>query len=114
LHVRVVVCSGLQTTLSRRIVRSLPLADSGDSTLVPQEVPAAPRAYELYLRANQLSYDRPRWRLAKNLYEQCVEVDPSYAQAWARLGRINRVIGKFDERAPRPSYHAAERSAEHT
>src|SRR5262245_111905 len=98
----------VQDSLSRRIVRSLPLGDSGDSTLVPQEVPAAPRAYELYLRANQLSYDRPRWRLAKNLYEQCVEVDPSYAQAWARLGRINRVIGKFDEHKPRPSYQAAE------
>jgi serine/threonine protein kinase len=98
----------VQDSLSRRIVRSLPLADSDDSTLVTQDVPAAPRAYELYLRANQLSYDRRRWTLAKNLYEQCVEVDPSYAPAWARLGRINRVIGKFDERAPRPSYQAAE------
>ena len=97
----------VQDNLSRRIVRSLPLAES-DSTLVTQDVPATPRAYELYLRANQLSHDRPRWRLAKNLYEQCVEVDPSFAPAWARLGRINRVIGKFDERAPRPSYQAAE------
>jgi tetratricopeptide (TPR) repeat protein len=98
----------VQDSLSRRIVRSLPLANSDDSALVPQDVPAASRAYELYLRANQLSYDRRRWTLAKNLYEQCVEVDPSYAPAWARLGRINRVIGKFDERAPRPSYQAAE------
>jgi hypothetical protein len=33
---------------------------------VTQDVPAAPRAYELYLRANQLSYDDPngRWRRA--------------------------------------------------
>jgi len=107
-HVRVGDLFEVQDSLSRRIVRSLPLADRDDSTLVPQDVPAAPRAYELYLRANQLSYDRRRWTLAKNLYEQCVEVDPSYAPAWARLGRINRVIGKFDERAPRPSYHAAE------
>jgi serine/threonine protein kinase len=98
----------VQDSLSRRIVRSLPLADSDDSTLVIQDVPAAPRAYELYLRANQLSYDDPQWALAKSLYEQCVEIDPSYAPAWAKLGRINRVIGKFDERAPRPSYHAAE------
>jgi TolB-like protein/tetratricopeptide (TPR) repeat protein len=98
----------VQDSLSRRIVRSLPLADSDDSTLVPQDVPASPRAYELYLRANQLSYDDPQWALAKSLYEQCVKIDPSYAPAWARLGRINRVIGKFDERAPRPSYQAAE------
>jgi len=98
----------VQDSLSRRIVRSLPLADSDDSTLVTQDVPATPRAYELYLRANQLSHDRPRWALAKNLYEQCVGVDPSYAPAWARLGRINRVIGKFYERAPRPSYQVAE------
>jgi serine/threonine protein kinase len=107
-HVPVGDLFEVQDSLSRRIVRSLPLADSDDSTLVAQDVPAAPRAYELYLRANQLSYDRRRWTLAKNLYEQCVEVDPSYAPAWARLGRINRVIGKFDERAPRPSYQAAE------
>jgi eukaryotic-like serine/threonine-protein kinase len=98
----------VQESLSRRIVRSLPLADSDDSTLVTQDVPAAPRAYELYLRANQLSYDDPQWGLAKSLYEQCVTIDPSYAPAWAKLGRINRVIGKFDERAPRPSYQAAE------
>jgi TolB-like protein len=98
----------MQDSLSRRIVRSLPLAESDDSILVPQDVPATPRAYELYLRANQLSYDRPRWALAKELYEQCVKLDPSYAPAWARLGRINRVIGKYDEHAPRPSYRAAE------
>jgi hypothetical protein len=40
--------------------------------MVPSNVgdhrPAAPRAYELYLRANQLSDDRRRWTLAKNLY----------------------------------------------
>src|SRR5262245_8093206 len=98
----------MQDSLSRRIVRSLPLGESGDSALVTQDVPATPRAYELYLRANQLSYDRPQWTLAKKLYEQCVDVDPCYAPAWARLGRINRVIGKYDERPPRPSYHAAE------
>jgi len=98
----------VQDSLSRRIVRSLPLTDGDDFTLVTQDLPATPRAYELYLRANQLSYDRTQWTLAKNLYEQCVDVDPSYAPAWARLGRINRVIGKFDERAPRPSYQAAE------
>ena len=107
-HVPVGDLFTVQDSLSRRIVRSLPLADSDDSTLVTQDVPAAPRAYELYLRANQLSYDDPQWGLAKNLYEQCVTIDPSYAPAWARLGRINRVIGKFDERAPRPSYQAAE------
>jgi TolB-like protein len=98
----------VQDSLSRRIVRSLPLAEDDDSRLVTQDAPATPRAYELYLRANQLSYDRQRWRLAKSVYEQCVDVDPSYAPAWARLGRINRVIGKFDEHRPRPSYQAAE------
>jgi serine/threonine protein kinase len=107
-HVPVGDLFEVQDNLSRRIVRSLPLGDSDDSTLVTQDVPAAPLAYELYLRANQLSYDDPQWGLAKSLYEQCVKIDPSYAPAWARLGRINRVIGKFDERAPRPSHQAAE------
>jgi serine/threonine protein kinase/tetratricopeptide (TPR) repeat protein len=108
MHVPVGDLFTVQDSLSRRIVRMLPLPDSDDSTLVIQDVPATPRAYELYLRANQLSYDDPQWGLAKSLYEQCVTIDPSYAPAWARLGRINRVIGKFDERAPRPSYQVAE------
>jgi tetratricopeptide (TPR) repeat protein len=39
------------------------------------------------------------------LYEQCVALDPGYAPAWARLGRVRWLVGKFSE-------GAAEKSAE--
>jgi tetratricopeptide (TPR) repeat protein len=35
------------------------------------------------------------WTIARDLYLQCVELDPGYAPAWARLGRIHRVLAKF-------------------
>src|SRR5262249_6573261 len=91
-HVPVGDLFEVQDSLSRRIVSSLPVGDSEDSTLVTQGVPTGPRVYELYLRANQLSYHRPRWAAAKTLFQQCVEGGPSYPPPGARLGRINRVI----------------------
>jgi len=33
--------------------------------------------------------------LARDLYIRCLEADPRYAPAWARLGRAHRFIGKF-------------------
>jgi tetratricopeptide (TPR) repeat protein len=36
-------------------------------------------------------------KLARDLYLQCLEEDPDYAPAWARLGRAYRFIEKFGE-----------------
>jgi tetratricopeptide (TPR) repeat protein len=33
--------------------------------------------------------------MARDLYLKCVEEDPGYAPAWARLGRIQHVMGKY-------------------
>jgi tetratricopeptide (TPR) repeat protein len=60
-----------------------------------QDVPARPEAYEQYLRANRLSTTATQWPLARDLYMRAVEADPSYAPAWARLGRVLRNIGKY-------------------
>jgi eukaryotic-like serine/threonine-protein kinase len=60
-----------------------------------QDVPARPEAYEQYLRANRLSTTAAEWPLARDLYLKAVEADPSYAPAWARLGRVLRNIGKY-------------------
>lgn len=35
------------------------------------------------------------WAVARDLYLQCLEEDPHYAPAWARIGRIYRVTGKW-------------------
>lgn len=32
---------------------------------------------------------------ARDLYEQCLDLDPAFAPAWAHLGRCHRVIAKF-------------------
>src|SRR5262249_41566790 len=41
------------------------------------------------------SYDSKQWNVARDLYQQCVEADPRYAPAWARLGRIHHVMSKY-------------------
>lgn len=87
----------LQDTLTRRIVDSLaaPL-NARDRRRLVQDVPASPEAYELFLRANTLGNDSRHWTTARDLYRKCVELDPGFAPAWARLGRCYRVLAKFD------------------
>ena len=56
------------------------------SAILKRDVPATAKAYEFYLRANQLAYASRNWTVARDLYLQCLEEDPRYAPAWARLG----------------------------
>jgi tetratricopeptide (TPR) repeat protein len=63
--------------------------------MLKQDVTASPRGYELYLRANEMSRDAKHWQAALDLYEQCVKEDPHYAPAWAGIGRMHRMIGKY-------------------
>jgi TolB-like protein len=86
----------LQDELARGIAESLALPlTAREHRLLRHDVPATPRAYEHYLRANQVAHDSACWQEAKHLYEQCVEEDPRFAPAWARLGRIFRVSAKY-------------------
>jgi tetratricopeptide (TPR) repeat protein len=71
-------------------------------------MPATPHAYELYLRANQHSLDTRGWTTARGLYQQCLDEDPQFAPAWARLARVHRVIGKYVD----TDYHASYANAE--
>jgi TolB-like protein/tetratricopeptide (TPR) repeat protein len=86
----------LQDDLTHRIVDSLsvPLT-AREEKLLRHDVPATARAYEFYLRANQLSLDPATWSMARDLYRRCVEEDPRYAPAWARLGRVCRILTKY-------------------
>jgi serine/threonine protein kinase len=97
----------LQDDIATRIVEALPL---DTPTPAVNDVPASARAYELYLRANLIAHDNSGWLTARALYEECVAEDPQFAPAWARLGRIHRVIGKYMEPDYRPSYAAAEQA----
>jgi DNA-binding winged helix-turn-helix (wHTH) protein/tetratricopeptide (TPR) repeat protein len=88
----------LQDDLARHIVESLsvPLT-ARDRQVLTADMPSSKKAYEYFLRGNQLSLDTKQWSTARDLYERCVEEDPRYAPAWARLGRIRHVMAKYVE-----------------
>jgi TolB-like protein/tetratricopeptide (TPR) repeat protein len=87
----------LQDELVGGIVASLSrsFGDTGPRSGVKVDAPRNPAAYELYLRANELSRDWERLTEARDLYRQCLDLDPGFAPAWARLGRCYRVLGKY-------------------
>ena len=89
----------LQDDLTTRIVEglSIPLT-AREQKRLHGDVPATPGAYEYYLRANRLAAESSSWDLARDLYEKCVQEDPRFAPAWARLGRACRLVAKYQGR----------------
>ena len=87
----------LQDDIVRRVVAALspPLAGGGLSPA--PDAPQHPRAYELYLRANELARSYTTMPEAREFYQRALELAPEFAPAWAYLGRCHRVIGKFIE-----------------
>ena len=99
LHAPVQDLFELQDTLTHAIVSALhvPLT-AREHRALRQDVPASATAYELYLRGNQLMTNSSRWADVQQLYEQAVALDPGYAPAWARLGRVLRLMAKYSGR----------------
>jgi TolB-like protein len=88
----------LQDELAAGIVASLSRSLGAPSRPErPGEAPASARAYEFYLRANEVARDWSQLAVARDLYLRCVTEDPGFAPAWARLGRAHRLIGKYLE-----------------
>ena len=88
----------LQDDLTGRIVESLSLPlTARERKMLKQDVPSSPAAYELYLRANEMSRDSRQWYAALETYERCISEDPGYAPGWAGAGRMHRMIGKYVE-----------------
>lgn len=86
----------LQDELTDCMVAALSLQlTAGEQRILRQDVPANAKAYEYYLRGNQFSNDSKQWAAARDLYLKCVDSDPCYAPAWARLGRIHHVMAKY-------------------
>jgi serine/threonine protein kinase/tetratricopeptide (TPR) repeat protein len=90
----------LQDDITKRVVESLSLPLGAPTASPSPDAPQDARAYELYLRANELARTYEGLVRARDLYERCIALDPSFAPAWARLGRCHRVIGKYIEAAP--------------
>ncbi len=103
---------GLQDEMVRRIASSLEVQLTPcDDARLKADVPATPTAYELYLRANQFSYDRQRIQDARDLYVRALASDANYAPAWARLGRVYRLMAKYNE-APQENLARAQEAFE--
>jgi eukaryotic-like serine/threonine-protein kinase len=85
----------LQDDIAQRVVEALALPlGGGVDTPTPQQ-PHNARAYSLYLQANQHARGYGGLQKARELYLKSLELDASFAPAWAELGRCHRVIGKF-------------------
>ena len=76
-----------RTSSTDRIIDafSLPLTAREQSD-IRHDVPPEREGYEYFLRGNQFSLDSKQWASARDLYLRCVQDDPCYAPAWARLG----------------------------
>ncbi len=92
----------LQDELVDKVAQSLtqPLT-AGERSALKRDVPASALAYELYLRANQLTatgaigHNPQAAMVARDLYARSTEEDPNFAPAWAGLGRMYRIVGKY-------------------
>jgi eukaryotic-like serine/threonine-protein kinase len=90
----------LQDDIARRVSEALALPLAGEIAPARPDTPHDARAYELYLRANELARTYDGLPAARDLYQECLELDSRFAPAWAHLGRCHRVIGKYIEVAP--------------
>jgi len=85
----------LQDDIARRVADALALPLTGATTPVTPAARPDARAYELYLRGNELVRTYNGLVEARDLYLRCLDLDPNFAPAWAQLGRCHRVIGKY-------------------
>jgi TolB-like protein len=60
-----------------------------------RDVPANPRAFELFLRGMEEARALSGTSNARELLQQAVSEDPGFAPAWAALARAHRVWGKY-------------------
>lgn len=99
----------VQTDVARQVAAKLEasLASQGP-TLVEEKPTSSPEAYDRYLRAVNLypaqGVDQRSLRAAIQLYEDAVNIDPSFALAWARLAQCHASMWwlYYDRSAERP------------
>ena len=70
---------------------------AGATQALRRDVPANPRAFELFLRGMEEARALTGTGAARELFQRAIEEDPSFAPAWAALGRAHRVWGKYYE-----------------
>lgn len=89
----------LQDLISQKIIQSLALKLSDEELRgLQKKNTQSPEAYELFLKANELSHQVDKWEKAREMYISCLEKDPTFSIAMARLARCYRVLGKYSFR----------------
>src|SRR5262249_42063103 len=69
----------LQDDIARRVVEALSLPLAGTSGVSPaHDAPHHARAYELYLRGNELARTYEGLQKARDLYERGLDLDPTF------------------------------------
>src|SRR5712664_4005471 len=87
----------LHDDLVRRVVESiLPSLTVQEHQSLQKDRPASPTVYQIYLQANEFGRRWENLGTAIQMYERCVSLDPSYASAWARLGRARWLSDKYN------------------
>ena len=86
----------LHDQLGAKMIQSLPLT-TRDHTQKSPAHSANTKAYDMYLRGMQLRLESSSWRQARNYFQQCLDVDPAFAPAWAERGRLDRILGKYED-----------------
>lgn len=87
----------LEDELRDRLLESLAITLTEKEQIKRPASPGA-HAYELFLRANQLGFSTistSRLVAARDLYRASLDEDPEFAPAWARLGRVYRIMAKY-------------------
>jgi DNA-binding winged helix-turn-helix (wHTH) protein/tetratricopeptide (TPR) repeat protein len=99
----------VQDALAARVALSLTTSVGASPPVLRAERdrPRSAGAYAFYLRANQLAHEVSHWAEARDLYRACLDLDPDYAPAWARLARAERLIGKFSSSVEDAAAHLA-------
>ena len=89
----------IQSDIAERVTRALDI-----TLLEPERLPVKSRptenleAYDYYLRGNnyvERRYDEHDCRIAIQMYEKAVELDPTFAQAWSQLSYAHAMLYWF-------------------
>jgi len=98
----------LHDDLVHRVIEALlPSLNPSECPSLQKDRPVSATAYHIYLQANEIGREWENLQEAIELYERCVNLDPEYAPAWARLGRARWLWDKYT-RGSREGLRAAD------
>jgi non-specific serine/threonine protein kinase len=102
---------GLQDTIAGSLARTLGIKSDTPTPAEPERPTTSAMAYELLLRASERLTRQNRWdtRTAIEMLLNAVDLDPQFADAWARLAQAYWIMGVSFEPGPK-WIHAAEKA----